>query len=62
MTFKFLVMIELTLVVICLYVALGMYVRKLPTWSVPLERRRLAILWVCPRCLGDQGHRGRDRR
>jgi undecaprenyl-diphosphatase len=48
MSFKILEeLFELTLVVACLYVALGMYVRrKLPTWSVPLERRRLVILWV----------------
>ena len=48
MTFKFLwEIVELTLIVLCLYLALGVYVRrKLPTWSEPLERRRLAIVWA----------------
>jgi undecaprenyl-diphosphatase len=38
---------ELGLVVACLYVALRLVVRhRQPTWFVPLQRRRLAILWV----------------
>jgi undecaprenyl-diphosphatase len=38
---------ELTLVVLCLYVALRVVVRhRQPSWSVPLGRRRLAILWA----------------
>ena len=33
--------------VLCVYVVLSMYVRfRLPTWSLPLERSRLAILSV----------------
>src|SRR5437773_3083455 len=39
--------IELTLLVVCLYVMFGVYVRRrLPTWTVPLERSRLVILSV----------------
>jgi undecaprenyl-diphosphatase len=38
---------ELTLVVVCLYFAMRIYVRhRQPTWFMPLERRRLAILWA----------------
>ena len=39
--------VELSLLVVCFYVSLGMYVRfRLPRWSLPLERSRLAILSV----------------
>ncbi len=39
--------IELTLIVVSLYFALGVYLRrKQPTWSEPLAKRRLAILSV----------------
>ena len=38
---------KLALVVVCLYFALGAYVRrKQSAWSVPLEKRRLVIVWV----------------
>ena len=38
---------KLTLIVACLYLALGAYVRrKQPSWSEPLEKRRLAVLFV----------------
>ena len=39
--------VELTLVVVCLYVALRVYVRhRQPTWFVPLQRRHLAVVWA----------------
>jgi undecaprenyl-diphosphatase len=39
--------LELTLVVACLGVALRLYVQHLrPTWSKPLKRRRLAVGWA----------------
>ena len=38
---------KLTLIVACLYFALGAYVRrKQPAWSEPLDKRRLAVLLV----------------
>ncbi|WP_417616990.1 phosphatase PAP2 family protein [Oceanisphaera sp.] len=38
---------KLTLIVACLYLALGAYVRrKQPNWSEPLEKRRLVVLCV----------------
>lgn len=38
---------KLALIVACLYFALGAYVRrKQPTWSEPLEKRRLVVLFV----------------
>jgi undecaprenyl-diphosphatase len=38
---------KLAVIVACLYFALGAYVRrKQPAWSEPLEKRRLAVLWV----------------
>ena len=38
---------KLTLIVACLYFALGAYVRrKQPAWSDPLDQRRLAVLLV----------------
>jgi undecaprenyl-diphosphatase len=38
---------KLALIVVCLYFALGAYVRrKQPAWSGPLEKRRLVIVWV----------------
>ena len=39
--------VELTLVVVCLWVALRVYVRHWqPAWSVPLQRRRQAVVWA----------------
>jgi undecaprenyl-diphosphatase len=39
--------LELTLVVACLGVALRLYVKhRLPTWSAPLKRRQLAVGWA----------------
>jgi hypothetical protein len=39
--------VKLTLIVAGRYFALGVYVRrKQPAWTEPLERRRLAVLWV----------------
>lgn len=39
--------VKLTLIVASLYFALAVYVRrKQPAWTQPLERRRLAVLWV----------------
>ena len=36
---------KLAVIVVCLYLALGMYVRRRqPAWSEPLEKRRLAVL------------------
>jgi len=38
---------KLGLIVAGLYVAFDLYVRRMqPAWSVPLQRRRLAILWA----------------
>jgi undecaprenyl-diphosphatase len=39
--------LELTLVVVCLFVALRVFVRYWqPAWSVPMQRRRQAIVWA----------------
>lgn len=39
--------VELALVVACLYVALRVYARhRQPMWFVPLQRRRLTVVWA----------------
>ena len=44
--------LELTLAVACLGVALRLYVRhRQPTWSAPLNRRRLAVGWALVLCV-----------
>lgn len=38
---------KFVLIVACLYFAVGAYVRRWqPAWSAPLEKRRLAIVWM----------------